>query len=547
MPRLLLTAPASSEVPDLAEATAGVIKSGPRLTLRLRDPTEPSDRQKQAGNYAKRKVPWQGLMISVENEAGDMRRGVGADGDWATRLFYAYGYVNGTMGVDGDQVDVYLGPELEHAPMVYVVHQRRYGAWEEYDEDKCMLGFLSEEDAVHAYLSCYDDERFLGPVTAMPVAEFVEKVKATKDGAMMIKSIVAPHLRDGRMIRAYDNHRQRKAKPQKIDLFAGGGDPVHDQLEALKARTVRYASGLSMVKDFTPAAHAGHGVGVEIGELSEYGMERLARALVDWKTPIFIDSGMFGRFMSSVRSGAPQTTMDFSAEVFPKYDRFLDLVGQMNEAEESLPPPLLVMPDVVGDQIASLNLIAHHRNYVRSTIDFSGVAKAIIPIQRGPLAMADAYHELVRILGTDDFIVGVPSNAAATTPEEFVTFLRDAKPRGVHILGALADSRLTPRLAQIVESGHTPEHVSADANPLRSIIIERGQSPEQRAAKLRDRLGERARQEHLDQWIAHHGGLEAVRAAYLGASVESQARIMGLFMDLTGLEPDAVARRYELR
>ena len=63
--------------------------------LRLRDPGEPTDAQKRSGNYAKRKVAWKGLTISVENEAGAVRRGVGSDGHWATRMMYAYGYING--------------------------------------------------------------------------------------------------------------------------------------------------------------------------------------------------------------------------------------------------------------------------------------------------------------------------------------------------------------------------------------------------------------------------------------------------------------------
>lgn len=527
---------------------------GKHLFVRLRDPGEPTDAQKRSGQYAKRKVAWKGLTLSVENEAGDIRRGVGSDGPWATLMHYAYGFVNRTEGVDGDQVDVYLGPEMDDAPMVYVVHQRRYGAWDEYDEDKCMLGFLSEESARDAYLSCYDDPRFLGPITAMPVAEFIDKVRATRGAPAMIKSLfvaksfVAPYLRDGKPVHGYDNHRHRRLRPEKVDLFstAAGADPHHERLEALSKRVVRFASGLTRVNDFMPAAHAGSPVGVEAGELSEVAIERLAEAVVDWKTQLFVDSGAFGAFMSAVKSGARPEPLSYETDVFPVYDRLLDRIGELNESEERLPPPLLVMPDVVDDQIASLNLIARHAAYVKATIDFSGVARAIIPIQRGPLSMAEAYRELVRILGTDDFIVGIPSNAAAITADEFKAFLGEAKPRGVHILGALADSRLNPRLSQIVESGHEPAWVSADANPLRSIIIEKGQTPEQRQDRLRDRLGERARLDELETWLERNGGAEGLRTAFAGADGDRRERILGLLMDLSGLDLDGVKRRYQL-
>ena len=156
---------------------------------RIPEPGEPTQAQKDAGTYRKRKVPWRGLTLMVENEAGTYRRGTGSDGTrWETLLMWSYGYVARTEGVDGDEVDVYLGPQIEDAPMVYVVHQRCYGDWEKYDEDKCLIGFMSEDDAKQAFLACYDDPRFLGPITAMPVAEFVAKVRATRAAPAMIKA-----------------------------------------------------------------------------------------------------------------------------------------------------------------------------------------------------------------------------------------------------------------------------------------------------------------------------------------------------------------------
>lgn len=170
---------------DRGAPAALLLKSHPMLY-----PGPKSEAQARAGNYAKRKVRWNGLTISIENEAGTVRSGTGPGGkEWNTRMVYPYGYVNRSEGVDGDQVDVYLGPAPD-APMVYVVHQRRAGDWEKYDEDKCMLGFASEGDAMAAYLAQYSDPRFLGPITAMPVSEFVAKVRATFESPAMIKAIL---------------------------------------------------------------------------------------------------------------------------------------------------------------------------------------------------------------------------------------------------------------------------------------------------------------------------------------------------------------------
>lgn len=73
--------------------------------------------------------------------------------------------------------------------MVYVVHQRKVGQWDEYDEDKCFIGFLSQEAAKAAFLANYDDPCFLGPITVMTADRFVEKARAANG-------------RNGRMVKA---------------------------------------------------------------------------------------------------------------------------------------------------------------------------------------------------------------------------------------------------------------------------------------------------------------------------------------------------------
>lgn len=199
-----------------------------------RNPGEPSPAQAEAGAYNKPRIEWRGLNIAIENPAGSVRRGRNRHGvSWEIRMRYDYGEVVGSMGVDGDPVDIYLGPNLEDAPMVYVVHQRKVGRWDEYDEDKCMAGFMTEADAVAAFLSNYNDPRFLGPVTAMSVDEFVAKVRATKDKPAMIKSHaplvlffkahVGPYLRGGKLVnlRGYQGRQaQATASPGQMSLFA---------------------------------------------------------------------------------------------------------------------------------------------------------------------------------------------------------------------------------------------------------------------------------------------------------------------------------------
>lgn len=215
-----------------------------------RNPGEPSADQAEADAYNKPRIQWRGLTIAIENPAGSVRRGRNRNGvSWEIRMRFDYGEVVGSMGVDGDPVDIYLGPALEDAPLVYVVHQRRMNDWENYDEDKAMAGFMTEEDAKAAFLSNYTDARFLGPITAMPVDEFVAKVRATKDKPAMIKSEapvvlffkahVGPYLRGGKLVNVagYQGRSARAVSPPgQMSLFASnkplppsplkGKDPV---------------------------------------------------------------------------------------------------------------------------------------------------------------------------------------------------------------------------------------------------------------------------------------------------------------------------------
>ncbi len=89
---------------------------------------------------------------------------------------YAYGYVRGTLGTDGDEVDVYIGPN-EKSDKVFVVTQMKTPEFKEVDEQKCMLGFNSAKDAKKAYIDQYDNPKFFGSMKEMSLDDFKEKLK----------------------------------------------------------------------------------------------------------------------------------------------------------------------------------------------------------------------------------------------------------------------------------------------------------------------------------------------------------------------------------
>lgn len=132
----------------------------------------PSDEQKATGNYRKGKFRLHGLSIAIETPKGAERRGKNRDGQaWSVTMPVHYGYILRTEGRDGDHVDCFVGPNPE-SEIVYVVDQTTPGG--RFDEHKCLIGFMTEEDAVGAYLASYSDDAVqrVRDVTAMTVDQF---------------------------------------------------------------------------------------------------------------------------------------------------------------------------------------------------------------------------------------------------------------------------------------------------------------------------------------------------------------------------------------
>jgi len=117
---------------------------------------QPTEAQKQAGNYQKGHISFQGLPISIENPKGSTRSGKGPDGkEWSVKMPYDYGYIKRTQGADGDHVDVCIGPD-HTSDHVFLVDQHDHRT-KQFDEHKVMLGYRTKEAAMAAYCSGFSD------------------------------------------------------------------------------------------------------------------------------------------------------------------------------------------------------------------------------------------------------------------------------------------------------------------------------------------------------------------------------------------------------
>lgn len=177
---------------------------------------EPTQAQKEAGNYKTGRVNVQGLDIAVENPrdsyrykvdeeqlgklasegsmearaardalregnaaaAFEIMRGsqseqlqkIGTEG-WLAQMPVHYGYFRATEGRDGDAVDVFVGPNPE-AGTAYIVDQTKPNS-DAFDEHKVLMGFDSEQEARAAFLGSFEGgfgEKVLGTVTPVDTA-----------------------------------------------------------------------------------------------------------------------------------------------------------------------------------------------------------------------------------------------------------------------------------------------------------------------------------------------------------------------------------------
>lgn len=265
--------------------------------------------------------------------------------------------------------------------------------------------------------------------------------------------------------------------------------------EGAPYEVIVHASGMSRPTDFeTLLAENGH-VGVDIGQLSDAAIDRLAVALGNSTGTVFVDSGAFSIFRANARKlsgpqfsfkefGVGGQAIDFDT-IMSRYERLARKASEASEAAGGSAANRLVfvMPDLVGDQAGSIELARQYAEHIR---DFTRYGRAIVPIQAGDLTLLEAFDAIVEIVGTDVALtVGIPSAVAAAPNEQLTELLRErgADMEGVHFLGAGSRKRVGPRMEAVFASGFDGE-VSADANILRSRLY----GSTDRAAALRSIL-----------------------------------------------------------
>lgn len=164
------------------------ITSHTKFSLRLKSAieeteTNPSDAQKESGNYKKGHIKFGGYDYTIENPKGSTRSGKDADGkEWKVTMHDTYGYIRGKFGKDGDHLDMFINDKADLDNWngdVFVVDQVNPDG--SFDEHKVMYGYDSMDDAKKAYLANYSDGwKGLGNITGVSKDEFDKWLDTSK-------------------------------------------------------------------------------------------------------------------------------------------------------------------------------------------------------------------------------------------------------------------------------------------------------------------------------------------------------------------------------
>lgn len=207
-------------------------------------------------------VRYKGLVIDIENLDGSTRSGVGPKGKpWKT-LFKGthYGEIRGSKGTDGDPLDVYLKASPVNTDTVYIVHQNFPGNHPTKagcaDEDKCIIGASSLEEAKNLYLRHYDRKDYLRSVTEMSFSKFKKYIFGENKGdkvAALISKLKkkkrgAPFIRMRLKGAAMNNEKLAEAYNQGVRLALeehGLSKEGEISLSALKKQVQGPAAGIT--------------------------------------------------------------------------------------------------------------------------------------------------------------------------------------------------------------------------------------------------------------------------------------------------------------
>lgn len=207
--------------------------------------TDPTEAQKEAGNYKKGHVQVGTFDITIEQPQGSVRKGTDADGkQWESKMNNTYGYIRGAVCVDGDHIDVFLSNDIDgwNGRKVFVVDQ--YNPDGSFDEHKVMLGFNDQDEAKGDYLANYEQGWENGrriDITGVNLEDFEKWIESSKrktkpfgEYSSVKKDVVEINAPEAGYSITPSTYTNKKGKTSDVSLLTFDHDLTADQERAVK-------------------------------------------------------------------------------------------------------------------------------------------------------------------------------------------------------------------------------------------------------------------------------------------------------------------------
>ena len=296
--------------------------------------TNPTDAQKEAGNYKKGHIKVDGLDITIEQPKGSIRRGTDANGkQWESEMHNTYGYIRGTESVDGDHIDIFLSDNPTEGKVFVVDQINKDGS---FDEHKVMYGFSDMESARQAYLSNYEEGwQGLGNITEVSKEDFKKWIDSSKrktkpfakystvktqDDVQAKKPTEIPHLTEKEKREQRKQELRNKIKVKLRGQLNVGVDPELFMM-GVELASMEIEDGVRKFADFTKKMIAEIGDEIRPYLKSIYngardlpGMEELSEEMTPYEEVKAFNIATIGKETEDVKPSVLDTAEQISNE-----------------------------------------------------------------------------------------------------------------------------------------------------------------------------------------------------------------------------------------
>ena len=209
-----------------------------------------------------------------------------------------------------------------------------------------------------------------------------------------------------------------------------------------------YCSGVAPICEIQALVDSDVNYGVSLHTLSNKSLKYM---LENPTGRIFVDSGAFAEY------GKARITHEQWLKKLDVYSQLANVYGKN---------ALFVAPDCIGDQTETIIRLLRYKNKV---LDLLRKAEVIIPLQKGELSVSSFYYQIVQILGTSNFVCGLPFKKSALGMDDYVELVETVAPKRVHFLGVSPRSQKFPYIKKFTDSLEEPPCISLDAVMFRAL------------------------------------------------------------------------------